>query len=419
MTTPNPTPYIIIVGSNFAGRDQYFADHGIDYVVLKDQQGTRFPDKRFKRRVVCNFDDPQAVIAAAKKLHAKRPVSGVISFYEQYVAIAAEIARSLDLPALPPKAAQACTDKQIMRQLFAKAPQKISPDFAEVTNEQDIRNFAASHAFPLILKPANLSKSLLVSKSNSLDELVSNYQKTIGNIERVYAKYAPHTTPKLLIEEFMVGSIHSVDAFVGQDGVPHVLPFVVDYQTGHDIGFADNFHYSRLMPSQLSEADQTALRHCASLGIEALGMRNSPAHVEVIMTADGPRIVEIGARNGGYRERMHGMANGLDIMGNALRIAMGQPLDLRSDRNDPIGVFELFPKTPGTFIEIQNETQLRELPSLAYLSVKAEPGAFVGSSSDGYKMCAVVILHNSNQEQFDQDMRYLNHHVSVVTQPSL
>lgn len=410
-----PTPYIIIVGSNFSGRDQYFADHSIDFVVLKDRQATRFPDKRFKRRVVCDFDNPSSVIEAAKKLHAERQVTGVISFYEQYITIAAAIASELGLPALPKDAAIACTDKQVMRERFAAAPEKISPDFAEVTSVETLRSFASSHAFPLILKPANLSKSLLVSKNDSLEELLQNYQKTMANIGRVYAKYAPHTTPKLLVEEFMMGSIHSVDAFVDKDGDPHVLPYVVDYQTGHDIGFADNFHYSRLLPSQLSEADQTALRNCAALGIEALGMKNTPAHVEIIMTVDGPRIVEIGARNGGYRERMHGMANGLDVMGDAIRLAMGEQPAAQGIRNDPVGVFELFPKEPGTFVGIKNETQLRELASLEYLSVKAVPGEFVGSSSDGYKMCAIVILHNENAQQFAKDMTFLNHHVAVQT----
>jgi glutathione synthase/RimK-type ligase-like ATP-grasp enzyme len=64
-----------------------------------------------------------------------------------------------------------------MRELFATAPTKISPDFAVITSEREVRDFAAQHTFPLIIKPANLSKSLLVTKSSSLEELLMNYQK--------------------------------------------------------------------------------------------------------------------------------------------------------------------------------------------------------------------------------------------------
>lgn len=408
-------PHILIVGNSFSSQKAYLERHGYDYVVLKDHHLTKYPDKKFKHRVVVDFADKQAMIDAVDTINAKWHIDGVITVYEQFITDTAQIASHLGLPALPSEVVAACTDKFVMRQKFAAAPEKISPDYAIVTSDQDVRDFAASHTFPLIIKPANLSKSLLVSKSNTLDELLSNYQKTVASIDRVYAKYAPHTTPKLLIEEFMEGSVHSVDAFVDHNGTPFVLDTVVDYQTGFDIGFNDNFHYSRIIPSALNSEQVIAVRHTAEIGIRALGMKNSAAHVEIIMTSSGPRIVEIGARNGGYRERMHGLANGIDIFGNALRLCLGKEPNITATHNDPVGVFELFPKTSGIFDGLAHENDLRGLPSLTYLSIKAKPGTFVGKSSDGYKMCAVVTLHNKDREQFARDLDYLNTSVFVKT----
>ncbi len=409
------TPHILIIGNSFSELRNYLVEHGYTYTTLKDKNLTKFPDKQLKHRVVTDFSNMDGVIAAVDALHAIKPINGVLVTYERFIEPAALIAQHLDLPGLPLEAAQACTDKFIMRQKFAAAPEKISPDFAVVTSEQDLVDFAQNHGFPLILKPANLSKSLLVSKANSLDELLQSYRKTMENINRVYAKYAPHTSPKLLVEEFMVGSVHSVDAFVDSKGEPHVLDAVVDYQTGHDIGYDDNFHYSRLLPSQLSPELRQAIRHTGAVGCKALGIANSPAHIEIILTSEGPRIVEIGARNGGYRDRMHRLANGIDIDVNAIRLSLGQQPHIEADRVESVGVFELFPKQPGIFTGIANEDALRELPSLEYLRIMPEVGAFVGSSSDGYKMCAVVILHNNNREQFVRDMAFLNKEVFVTT----
>ena len=53
----------------------------------------------------------------------------------------------------------------------------------------------------------------------------------------IYKKYAANRKPKMIIEEFMEGSVHSVDAFVDSNGTPHVLESIVDYQTGYDMGF--------------------------------------------------------------------------------------------------------------------------------------------------------------------------------------
>lgn len=406
------TPRILLVGSSFSGITNYFREHGYDYVILKDILTTKRPDAKLKRRVVCDFSNMDAVLKLVSSLPK---FDGVVTVYERYIAPTAQIAAHLGLPALPIEAARACTDKSLMRELLAKAPKQISPDFAEVHSEADVRAFAESHEFPLIIKPANLSKSLLVTKSDSLDQLLENYQRTVSQIEAVYAKYAPHTAPKILVEEFLVGFNHSVDAFVDADGVPHVLEQVVDYEIGHEIGFDDNFQYSRTLPSRLSAEDQAALRECAALGIKALGIKNSPAHTEVIMTKNGPRIVEIGARNGGYRERMHSLANGIDIIGAALSLALGQQPQITATKNDSVSVLELFPKTPGDFVGIANEEALRVLPSFSGLRVKAKPGAFVGKAADGFKMCAIIELHHTDAAQVKEDMAYILENVAVIT----
>lgn len=387
--------------------------HGHSYTYLQDRQKTKFPDKRYKHRIVTDFGTRQTILQSLSAV--KKPINALITTYENYILPAAWIAQELGLPGLPIDAAYACTDKFLMRSKFALAPKKISPDFALVQSENDVRAFARAHSFPLILKPANLAKSLLVTKNHSLDELLINYTRSVELLETTYQKYAPHRSPQLLIEEFMEGSIHSVDAFVDSEGTPHVLDQVVDYQTGYDIGFNDNFHYSRLLPSRLPAQAQAALRECAALGIKALGMKNSPAHVEIIMTKTGPRIVEIGARNGGYRERMHSIANGIDITGAALALALGKPLQLTATKNDPCAVLELFPQTPGTFTGITHRAELQRLPSLNYLSIKAEVGQYAGKAADGYKMCAVIILHHADSQQFERDLGFVNRAVRVTT----
>lgn len=407
--------HILLVGKSFSGIKQYLTDHGHEFTVLQDTLATKYPDKKFKHRVVADFSDTARLLHTVDTLHAKHPVDGLLTTYENYIFAASLIADHLKLPGLSQTAAKACTDKELMRELFAAAPEKISPAFGVVTSEDDIRKFADAHSFPLILKPANLSKSLLVTKSSTLSELVDNYRTTSTHIDAIYAKYARGRTPKLLIEEFLEGPIFSVDAFVDSAGEPHVLENVVDYQTGYDIGFDDNFHYSRLLPSRLPQEQIDAIRQTAATGCRALGMTSSPAHVEIIYTKDGPRIVEIGARNGGYRERMHLLANGIDITANAIALSLNQPLDLPPKKQDFVGVFELFPKVPGVFNGIAHEDELRKLPSFAYLSIKAKPGHRVGKAGEGYKMCAVVILTNHDELTFSNDVDYLNQHVYVIT----
>lgn len=406
---------ILIVGQSFSGLNKYIVDQGDEYILLRDKHRVINPGKQIKRRVLSDFSDESNIIAAADELHNVHAFDAVYALYEQYVVIAAKLAERYSLAGCPVAAAQACTDKFVMRQLFARAPAKISPDFAIVNTAQDLTDFARSHAFPLIIKPTNLAKSLLVSKVSNESEMLESFSRIQAKQSAIYKRYAPHQKPQFLIEEFMEGTIHSVDAFVDSTGQPFVLQEVVDYQTGHDIGYDDNFHYSRLLPSALPSSSIQEIRETAALGCRALGMKSTAAHVEVILTTDGPRIVEIGARNGGYRSRMHDIANGIDITGNALRLSLGKTPIITPKRNDPFAVFELFPKTPGIFTGVAHEAELQKLPSLIDYKLKYKPGDKIGKSSDGYKMTAVVMLHNTDAEQFKRDVDFVNTAVYVTT----
>ena len=402
---------VLIIGKKLSN---YLLEHGHDYLTLRDIKTMKDPTKRLKHQVVCDFSSRESILETVRQLPWKP--DAIMATYENYVLPMAYIGEELGLPVIPVEAAKACTDKQLMREAFSKSPKPISPDFDNAMTWENVKAFAEKHEFPLILKPANLSKSLLVTKSVNMEELEANWQRTMRQLDAVYAKYAPDRPPKIIVEEFLEGSVHSVDAFINTEGKVYLLKEgIVDYQTGYDVGYDDNFHYSRLLPSRLSAEDQAAFLECAELGCKMLGMKNSAAHIEIIMTKNGPRLVEIGARNGGYRERMYRFANDIDIVGNALRLAFGQEPDIEPKKHEPVAVLELFPKVPGEFVGIKNEEALRNLPSLEYVSIKAEQGKFIGKSSDGYKMAAVVILHNSDVKQFNKDLEFVNNEVYVET----
>lgn len=407
---------VLIVGKNFTGLKSKLIELDYKYIVLKDVKTVKNTNIKLKHTIYANFSNKQSLLKTVDEITSKgQHIDGVITIYENYVKHTAIIAAHLKLPGMPVDAATACTDKYIMRTLFSSARKKISPAFAEISNIKDLIEFADSHSFPLILKPTNLAKSLLVTKNNNLSELKHNYSNTIIKADSVYKKYAPNSQPKIIVEEFMEGPIFSVDAFVDKDGTPHVLANVVDYETGYDIGFDDNFHYSRTIPSKLPDSRIQQIREVAKIGCQALNMQSSPAHIEVILTKNGPMIVEIGARNGGYRDRMHGGANGIDIIGNAIKLCLDELPIIKPTTNYYCSVLELFPKTPGIFTEISNIDALKNLDSLVYFAIKQNIDEYVGKSSDGYKMCAIIILKHNNKKMFYDNLAYINKNIAVIT----
>lgn len=404
---------VLIVGKMFSGLEKYLLEHGHRCLVLGDVKTLKESEKDTQKWTLCDFSNRKTILESVSSL--PEIPDAIMATYENYILPMAYIGEALGLRTIPVAAAKACTDKQLMREAFSKSPRTISPDFENAMAWENVERFANTHVFPLIIKPANLSKSLLVTKASNMKELKDNWGKTIGRIDIIYKKYAPDREPKLIVEEFLEGSVHSVDAFVDARGQVSIVDGIVDYRTGYDVGYDDNFHYSRIIPSRIIGEKKKEFMECAELGCKALGMKSSAAHIEIIMTKKGPRIVEIGARSGGYRERMYRLAYGIDITGNTLALALDEALDIKPRKREPVAVLELFPKIAGKFVGIKNEKTLKGLASLKYLSIKASPGDYIGKSSEGYKMTAVIILHNKDLAQFKGDLDYVDNEVRIET----
>lgn len=401
---------IAIIGNASSDFVDFASETNTNYTIFLDTRR----EKNVPHVIPVDFSDYEGLVTAIEE-HAGVPFTAILTFYEEYIVTTSLLAKRLGLKSLSPESALACTDKTVMRGAFLGASTQISPAFKIIETLDDALEFAHTHGYPLIIKPASLAKSLLVTKIHSESELHEQYFKIMDLLPAVYQKYAPRNEPKLLIEEFMEGTIHSIDAFVDDSGEPMLLQHCVDYQTGYDIGYDDNFHFSRLLPSNLSAHDQKALHECAAAGVRCLGMSYSPAHIEIIMTKNGPRIVEIGARNGGYRQKMHQSAHGINLYKNHIALLHGEPLDIQPKKNDSCAVMELFPKQPGIFSGVHNLEALEELASLRYLNVRSVLGDQIGKSGDGFKAAAVVMLHNASHAAFQKDMAWFIENVYIKT----
>jgi hypothetical protein len=360
-----------------------------------------------------DFSSQQALVADMQKINEPH-VIGVDTSYENAILPKVWIGEHYSLPVLSEEAALAATDKGLMRQKFLEKNPAITPAYSAVTSWHEAESFAKAHVFPLILKPASLTKSLLVTKNNNLEELKDNFEFSCSEFDRINSEYNFHDRqPRFIIEEFLEGPSFSVDLAVDSQGKISAAP-VVDLVMARDLGIADNYNYSRHLPSQFSQADQEALTAVAIEGVQALGLTNSAAHAELILTADGPKLIEIGARFGGYRPRMYELAYNLPIHEYMLDLAQGNPIEMRPEFRSYTAVYEIFPDRVGTLKEVEHIDQVKKLSSLYSLNVPKKEGEKVGLSSQGFKFTANIILSSSDSTQFEKDCHFVEDQVKVV-----
>lgn len=228
-----------------------------------------------------------------------------------------------------------------------------------------------SYTFPLITKPTDNSGSRGVMLVHNEDELAAALSYSSENGRR----------GDVIMEEYMQGPEVSVEVMVSH-GVPHVLQITDKLTTG-----APHFvEMGHSQPSRLPEDAQAAIRDLASRAALSVGIENGPAHVEIILTKNGPKMVELGARMGGDCITTHlvPLSTGVDMVGSTIRIALGEEPDLAQTLhkgsairyfNAPCGVIRAIEG-------VEEALKLKGVQEITFVKQVGDTVGAIGSSTD-------------------------------------
>ncbi|MDB5181644.1 MAG: hypothetical protein JWP13_407 [Candidatus Saccharibacteria bacterium] len=403
-----------IIGKVFTDFQQYLDNHAIPYGVFVDKQKPiSLPDS--VQSLALDMSSKAATFDSLQALPISPDVSAVMTAgYEQYVVPAAWISEYFKVPGPSINAAIAATNKSVMRKAFMEHDTSITPHYQQVSSWQDVEKFMESHSFPVMLKPTNLMKSLFVTQNSTPEELRDNYRLMTEELPRLKQELGLVEVPGIIIEECMVGSMHTVAGFVDSRGGVTLLPEIADCITAQNLGLSDNYLYSRTLPTTLSQDDQASVLSVARSGVQALGLTSSPLHIEIILMTTGPKIIEIGARIGGYRSRMYAYSCGFDMYQASIDTAHDRLLRPCEAATKSCAFIEIFADMQGTFTSIQNLDQLDNLKNLISFSPKRKPGDLVGPAKMGYRAALVIMLGDGNLTSFQKDAEYIRDNLKVL-----
>ncbi|GAB2585185.1 ATP-grasp domain-containing protein [Kribbella endophytica] len=273
--------------------------------------------------------DADALVAAARKLHETEPIDGVLCWDEARILQTAHVAEALGLPGGDVAMINRCRDKHLTRTALAAqgVPQ---PESVLVDTVDEALVTADKLGYPVILKPRALAASLGVVKVNSAEELTANW----AFAHDTTVPEAPHYDVKVLVEEFADGYEISIDAAVFQG---QVTPFcLARKEIGYPPYAEEIGHYVDAADPLLADEQLFQVLADAHAAIE---FTDGVTHTEIMMTADGPKVIEINARIGGDMIPYLGLqATGADPGLAAAAVATGRTPELVPDRTMVGGV---------------------------------------------------------------------------------
>ncbi len=307
-------------------------------------------------------------------------------------------------------------DKIKMRKRFASHKRSITPKFMVVRDakKKTIAEIAKKIKFPLIIKPSGLFMSMLVTKCYHEEELEKELKKVLRKAKKVYADNGKNETPQILVEEFIEGEMYSVDAYITARGRIYFCP-LVHVTTGKQIGRDDFYSYKALTPTTLRKPAIEQAEAVAKSAIKALGLRSSTAHIELMRTDSGWKVVEVGPRIGGFRHDLYKLAFGIDHGANDIRIRVPEQPVVSKKKLGYACAMKFYPEKEGLLTQLKGIKKIQEFKSVKKVKQNKKIGDKCLFAKHGGVSVVNVILFNKERSKLLADVRRIEKSLTIVT----
>lgn len=341
----------------------------------------------FKYVDYCEFistNDIEEVLLAAKKHN----IDGIMTLASDMpMRTVAVVANELDLVGVSIDTALKATNKGYMRECLKNNNIPI-PNYYRVFEKEEYLQVLNDFDEKCILKPADNSGSRGIYLLDDLMDIESVNEAF--NYSKKYSK-----SGEILVEEYMEGPEVSVET-ISINGECYVIQITDKLTTGAP-------HFIELGHSQPTMHSKKIVEEIEKLtinAVNAIGIENGPAHTEIKITKDGPKIVELGARLGGDNISTHLvlLSTGIDMVDCSLKISLGKKPDLTKKYNKASAI-RYFETKPGKIESIQGLKEAENLKGIMQISFTKHIGDKVDTIKNSSDRIGFVISQGDNAKQ--------------------
>jgi biotin carboxylase len=341
--------------------------------------------------------------------------AGLAAFYDEKLMTTALLGLMLDLPFFTPEVAENLVNKLSQRRALM-AGGVPCPKFwdlpADVT-EQELSILADEVIYPSVLKPQLGTGSQGTHLLKDADALIEAW--------RIEHDHDHGHAAAMIVEEFIVGTpgepgdlivpYVSVESVVSQGAVSHLA------LTGR-FPVADGFRETGFfIPRALPPEERAEVLDTAGRAARALGITRGFVNVEMKLTQEGPRVIEINGRPGGGTSTVLELASGLALLPLVFRQALGEHI-VFDDMIPTTNIGYLFYRQPpegATIVSaIDGLEQMRTHPGVTSINLRRKAGddvdARIGITGYVYSVEGVA----ENERQLTQAYRVAQNDVRVT-----
>jgi biotin carboxylase len=332
--------------------------------------------------VLIDSKDVDGHVRFASENAQRLNLRGVFAGSDVAVTVAA-VTQSLGLPGITLEVAKRSNNKSAMKECWLR--DKIPTPFGtEVQTLAEAQQALRQVGLPAIVKAVDNAASRGNMKIDHEAQLPTALERAT----------AASSTCTAIVEQYLTGSEHSVETIVWKGRHYHVG--MADREFGFHPHHIETAH---LDPSSLSITEQRRIYEVVDAAADSLGIDFGPAKADMILTPQGPMILEMAARlSGGFHSQYTTpLSTGQDPIRAVMEIAVGRPLDesLLEPKHHRVAICAgVFPPK-GRITGISGIEAARSIPGIERIIVTRKIGDIVTDYIDnGCRLCWIIGVGN-------------------------
>ncbi len=246
------------------------------------------------------------------------PLSGVCTMGSDIPNLLAEVAEEFGWSGPSRETGYLTTDKFAMKECLRKAGIPV-PDYCIVQRKEDVlRQWKEWGAQKVVLKPTDRAGSRGVSILASTDEIADAWKNAADN----------SLNGRILLERYIEGPQISTESIL-YDDFSATPGFADRVYEDMEVFWPQVMENGGWVPSRENADVQKKISELVERAARALGISRGPAKGDVVLSEQGPMIIEIAARlsGGDFCESLVPLGTGVNYVKEVLRIATGEKPD--------------------------------------------------------------------------------------------
>lgn len=331
-------------------------------------------------------------------------VAGVFAANEPGVKLADQLTHDFSFPGNDYALSEARTNKYEMQEAIRRSGLKAIHQFKADSTDSIVRWVKDYGQFPVIVKPISSGGTDKVVCCSSLDMVVQSCEAILDKMNLFGFK-----NNEILVQEFIEGR-EFVANTVSCNGQHFLTEMCVYRKSISDTGapVPQEMRYIR----SNNPAYQVILDYNESV-LNALGVNIGPTHSEIMLTNDGPVLVETGARiSGAFVPRLTRRCarySQLDLAVDAVlapdrffeKMETGQAFHKHAT------LYDLTSDLAGVVSHVPGRVEIEALPSFVDAIWRVTEGNYLNITTDVISSPGLIYLAHEDEKQLDTDVSYI------------